>query len=218
MLRVGLTGGVASGKSTVAALLAARGAAVCDADAVVAGLYGPGMPCTRAIATRFGAAVLAADGGVDRRALGARVLADTAARRWLEALVHPAVRAAITAWFEALRSGRLRPDVAIVEAALLAETGSWREYDRIVAVTAPLELRRRRARAAGRDPEAFERVVAAQLDDAAREAVADYIVVNEGGTGELVAAIDRLWGWLQEDAAAVGRGARPAPRRPALRA
>lgn len=215
MLRVGLSGGVASGKSAVGALLAARGAAVRDADALVAELYEPGTPCTRAIAGRFGAGVLGADGSVDRRALGAVVLADAAARRWLESVVHPAVRSVIATWLEGLRCTHPATAVAVVEAALLVETGSWRDYDRLVVVSAPLELRRQRAGAAGWDPDALERVLAAQLGDMEREAVADYVLLNRGSRAELAAAVGRLWSWLVEDAAGLGR--RLAPRRPAIR-
>ena len=217
MLRVGLSGGVASGKSTVAALLAARGAAVRDADVLVAELYGPDTPCTRAIAGRFGPGVLALDGGVDRRALGAVVLADAEARRWLEALVHPAVRSLIATWLEGLCATHPASEVAVVEAALLVETGAWRDYDRLVVVSAPLELRRQRARAAGWDPEVLERVVAAQLGEAEREAVADYVIVNHGGRDALATAVERLWTRLREDAAAAGSGRLLVPRRPALK-
>lgn len=217
MLKVGLTGGVASGKSAVAALLAARGAAVRDADALVAELYEPGTPCTQMIAERFGGEVLAADGSVDRRPLGRMVMADAEARRWLESVVHPAVRSVIAAWLGALRSTCPAPDVAVVEAALLVETGSWREYDRLVVVSAPLELRRQRATDAGWESEAFERVLAAQLGDPQREAVADYVVLNCGGRDELAAAVVHLWRWLEEDAVAAGNGQRLAPRRPGLR-
>lgn len=217
MLKVGLTGGVASGKSTVAAALAALGAATCDADAVVASLYAPGTDCTRAIAARFGAAVLANDGGIDRRALGSVVLADREARRWLEAVVHPAVRAEIAAWFEHLRATQPDLEVAVVEAALLVETGSWRDYDRLVVVSAPLAVRRARAAAAGWDAAAFERVLAAQLGDAAREAVADYVVVNAKSRSELTAAVERLWVQLARDAARVQEKHALEPVRPAFR-
>lgn len=217
MLTVGLTGGVASGKSAVAALLARQGVAVRDADALVAELYEPGQACTQAIASRFGADILTAEGRVDRTALGARVLGDDRQRRWLEAVVHPAVRAAVSAWIGALGLAPGAPRVAVVEAALLVETGSWTDYDRLVVVSTPLELRRQRAREAGWAPETFELVLAAQLDDSAREAVADYVVVNHGGRDDLAVAVGRLWSWLEEDAIASGSGQRLQSRRPAVR-
>ena len=108
------------------------------------------------------------------------VLADEEARGWLEALVHPAVRQEVARWFEALRASANPPTVAVVEAALLVETGAWRDYDRLVVVTAPLELRRARALAGGWSPEQLDRTVAAQTTDAARERVAHHVVPNDG--------------------------------------
>lgn len=193
MLTIGLTGGVGSGKSTVASLLAARGAAVLDADRLVAGLYGPDLECTRSIAARFGPGVLAADGSVDRRALGALVLADEQARGWLEALVHPAVRREIGRWLEGLRTSAGPPAIAVVEAALLVETGAWRDYDRLVVVTAPLPVRRARALAGGWTPEQFDRTVAAQATDAVRERVAHHAIQNADDLASLARAVDALW-------------------------
>lgn len=213
MLRVGLTGGVGSGKSTVAALLAARGAAVLDADRLVEDLYGPGCPCTQAIAARFGARVLAADGSVDRQALGVLVLGDGEARRWLEALVHPAVRREVAGWLDGLEASAHPPRVAVVEAALLAETGAWRDYHRLVVVTAPLAPRRARALAGGWSPDQFDRTVAAQTSDAARERVAHHVVRNDGDRAALARAVDALWEHLVAAAASVGElGSRPHPR------
>ncbi|HNX48662.1 MAG TPA: dephospho-CoA kinase [Thermoanaerobaculaceae bacterium] len=213
MLRVGLTGGVGSGKSTVAALLAARGAAVLDADRLVEDLYGPGLPCTRAVAARFGAQVLAADGSVDRRALGALVLGDGEARRWLEALVHPAVRREVVRWLDGLEASAHPPQVAVVEAALLAETGAWRDYQKLVVVTAALALRRARGLAAGWSPERFDRTVSAQATDSARERVANYVVRNDDDAAALARAVDALWEDLLK-AAACGGGLGSGVRRP----
>lgn len=214
MLSVGLTGGVASGKSTVASLLADRGAATLDADAVVERLYAPGGAGAAAVAADFGAGLLDAAGGVDRGALGALVLADSEALRRLEATIHPLVRAAIRAWLDAAAARTEPPAVAVVEAALLVETGSYREYDRTVVVSAPPELRRRRALAAGWPAERFARTVAVQADDTRREAVADYVLRNDGDVGALAAAVAGLWEALLEDAGtrAAGRPLRPRRR------
>lgn len=208
VLRVGLTGGVASGKSALARLLAARGAAVRDADEVVASLYAAGAPGALAVADLFGADLLAADGSVDRGRLGALVLADSGRRRHLEEAVHPFVRGEIARWFAA----RPPATVAVLEAALLVETGSFRDYHRLIVVTAPLELRRRRALASGWPSEQFERTLAAQADDAARVAVADYVVVNDLDEDALEGKAGRLWTWLVGDARALGDG-RPLPPR-----
>jgi dephospho-CoA kinase len=200
MLRVGLTGGVASGKSTVARLLAEHGAAVRDADAVVRRLYLPGGRGASAAAELFGERVLTAAGGVDHAALAAVALADPDARRRLEEAIHPLVRADLGAWLAGLAVLDPPPAVAIVEAALLVETGSYRTYDRLVTVSAAAPLRRARALAGGWGAATFDRVVAAQVDDAAREAVADYVVRNEAGVVELRAAVGELWIALRADA------------------
>jgi dephospho-CoA kinase len=203
VLRVGLTGGVASGKSTVARLLRERGASVTDADELVADLYWSGAPGAAAVATLFGPGALDRTGAVDRAALGALVLADLAARRSLEAAVHPLVRQRIGDWFAALASASVAPVVAVVEAALLAETGAYREYDRVVVVSAALEVRRSRALAAGWTAERFERVVAAQVDNAAHEAVADHVIRNDGDLAALARLVDELWAHLVH-AASIG--------------
>ena len=210
MLRVGLTGGLASGKSTLAALLAGHGAAVRDADELVAGLYGPGGAGAGLVAELFGAEMLDAGGAVERRRLGALVLRDPARRRRLETAIHPLVLAEIARWFQDLEGRKPPPDVAVLEAALLVETGSWRDYHRLVVVTAPVELRRARALAAGWPADAIDLVLEAQASDTEREAVADYLVVNGGDSEDLVAAADRLWAALSADAAKLASGG---PRR-----
>ncbi|HVN76872.1 MAG TPA: dephospho-CoA kinase [Thermoanaerobaculaceae bacterium] len=206
MLRVGVTGGVASGKSTLSAALRGLGAEVCDADALVAELYRPNGPGARAVLEVFGTAVIAADGSVDRKALGDLVLADAVRLRRLEAAIHPQVRARVASWYEGLRRRETPPDVAVVEAALLVETGASEEYDRLVVVTAPETARRQRALAAGWRPERLDAVIAAQLTDPERAAAADYVVANERAPGDLAAAAATLWVLLTEDAARLAEG------------
>jgi dephospho-CoA kinase len=193
VLRVGLTGGVASGKSTVARLLGERGAAVTDADVLVEELYRPRAAGALAVAALFGARLLDPAGAVDRNALGSLVLNDAAARRRLEAAIHPLVRERIGAWLDALEAGDPAPEVAVVEAALLVESGAYRDYHRVVVASAPLAVRRQRALSAGWAIERFDQVAAAQVDDAAREAVADYVIRNDGDFAALAAAVDDLW-------------------------
>ncbi|MDD5562534.1 MAG: dephospho-CoA kinase [Thermoanaerobaculaceae bacterium] len=213
MLRVGLTGGVASGKSALAALLARLGAAACDADAIVAELYRPGGAAVAAVARIFGAGVVAPDGGVDRGALAAAALADPAARQRLEAAVHPLVRARVAAWLEAAAAAATPPDVAVVEAALLVETGSFRDYDRLVAVAVPEPARVARALAKGWPEAKVRRIVAAQASDGERAAAADYVVRNDGEPEALAAAARRLWALLVEDAQRLRAGVPLPPRR-----
>ena len=213
MLRVGLTGGVASGKTVVAARLAERGAATCDADAIVEELYEAHAPGAAAVAALFGERLLDASGAVDRGALGSVVLAEEGARRRLEAAIHPLVRARLATWFASLAGHAPAPEVAVAEAALLVETGAYRDFDRLVVVSAPLAARRERARAAGWATERFDLVAAAQLADGAREAVADYVVRNDGDTDTLAAKAAELWRLLEEDAASLASGCPLPPRR-----
>lgn len=193
MLRVGLTGGVASGKSTVARMLAERGAACLDADRVVASLYGAGHPGAAAVAEVVGRDVLAADGSVDRGALAARLFEDDALRRRVEDRIHPLVRAEIHAFFEHLAARPVPPTVAVVEAALLVETGSFRDYDVLVVVTSPLASRRQRALAAGWPPDRFDRAVAAQASDEERCRVAHFVLANDGDVARLGSQVAALW-------------------------
>lgn len=215
MLKVGLTGGVASGKSTLAGLLSGLGAAVCDADLVVVELYRPGRPGAQTVGELFGRGALTPDGGVDRDALARLVLADPEARRKLEEAVHPLVRKSVEGWHAALAHASTTTAVAVVEAALLVETGAYRDQDRLVVVTAPLEARRVWALAAGWSARKFAQVVAAQLDDAAREAVADYVIRNDGALEALERAARDLWSLLQEDAHLLAAG-KPLPTRKQL--
>lgn len=212
-MRVGLTGGVASGKSTVARLLAERGAAVCDADRVVAGLYEPGRLGARVVVDLFGAGVLHGSGGVDHRELGRQVLGDPEARARLEAAIHPLVRRELEHWFAGLQppvDGE--PLVAVVEAALLVETGEYRRYHRVVTVSASENVRRQRALRLGWDPGRFSATVAAQAEEERRCWASDYLVANEGSLEQLQGAVDSLWTFLREDAAVL-RGGGMLPRR-----
>ncbi|OYV94272.1 MAG: dephospho-CoA kinase [Acidobacteria bacterium 21-70-11] len=213
MLRVGLTGGMASGKSALAALLGRLGAAVCDADEIVGELYRPGGAGAKAVERLFGRAVLAENGGVDRERLAAVALPDPVARRRLEAAVHPLVRAGVAEWLRGLARAGPPPQVAVVEAALLVETGTFADYDRLVVVAAPEATRLARAVAKGWPEARFRRVAAAQAADEAREAVADYVVRNDAGLPALAAAAERLWALLVEDARRLEEGAPLPPRR-----
>lgn len=209
MLLVGLTGGVASGKSTVAGMLAEKGAAVLDADCIVARLYAGGQPGAAAVAEMFGTGMLAPDGSVDRGRLAARVLNDKTARTRLEAAVHPLVRAEIGTWLEHTRAQYGAHSVAVVEAALLVETGGYRDYDALVVVTAPRAVRRARALAAGWSAERFEGTVAAQATDASRRRIASFVIVNDGDLGRLERRVGRLWKRLIAAAAQAGERQRP---------
>ncbi|HSL83124.1 MAG TPA: dephospho-CoA kinase [Thermoanaerobaculia bacterium] len=185
-LRVGLTGGLASGKSTVARMLAERGATVIDADRLVWRLYEPGEPGARAAAELFGPEVLDAGGAVDRERLAAVVFADPDARRRLERAVHPLVRER----FAEIAGGA--EGVVVLEATLLVEAGYAPDFDLVVTVEADPEVRLRRAVARGMDEAEARRRLTAQGEGEARRAAADVTIRNDGNLAELERHVDAL--------------------------
>jgi dephospho-CoA kinase len=185
-LLVGLTGGLAAGKSTVARLLAETGCTVVDADRLVAELYGPGEPGTAKVRELFGDSLLLPEGGVDHRALAARVFADDEARRRLEAAVHPLVGER----FRALAAAR--GGIVVLEATLLVEAGWASAFDLVVTVEAPPELRLARAIARGLAPAEARRRLAAQGGGEARRAAAGRVITNDGNEAALRRQVDAL--------------------------
>jgi dephospho-CoA kinase len=208
ILKVGLTGGLASGKSTIAEGLAKRGIPTLDADRIVHDLYAPGALGTRAIVGAFGKEFLEADGSVDRRKLSVRVFHDSEALGKLNGLIHPLVRDVQARWFEELE-GKGKP-LGVVEATLLVETGGRERFDVLVAVSAPEEMRLKRAirRSGETDPNEFVKRMAAQLSDEAREEVSDIVVRTDGTREELEVKIDALADELRARAADAGAGRR----------
>jgi dephospho-CoA kinase len=179
MILVGLTGGIGVGKSTVASMFAARGAAVVDADRISRKLQEPGEPCHDAIVAAFGRAVLDPAGRIDRKRLGEMVFADPARRTALEAIMHPAIWAACEAEIRAAAAaGRA---VCVVEAALILEMGQRSRFHRIVVVTAPTDLQvERLAQARGlTEAEARQRLTA-QWPNADKARQADHVIDNGG--------------------------------------
>lgn len=192
MRRVGLTGGIASGKSAVAARWRELGIPVLDADRLVHALYEPGGAGAAAIADEFGAELLDERGAVDRPRLAALVFGEPASVARLNARVHPLVRIETERWLaEREAEGHT---AAVVEATLLVENGGRERFDLLVAVSAPVELRL--ARALDRDPASTREAVLArmraQLAEDARNAVCDVVLVNEGSVDELKAKADSL--------------------------
>ncbi len=182
MLKVALTGGIATGKSYVVDQLRRRGVPCLDADELARGVMAAGTEGTAAIAARFGAEVLDRSGIVNRRRLGAIVFADAAARRDLEAIVHPAVYRAIAAGlraFERLGDSRL----AVADIPLLFETGHESDFDRVIATFCTPEAQRARLAGRGMTDEDIEHRLAAQMPAADKAARAHY-VIDTGGSFE----------------------------------
>lgn len=194
---IGLTGGIATGKSTVARLLTERhGIPVIDADRVARAVVARGTEGLRAVVDAFGPDVLCDDGTLDRPALRKHVMADEAARRTLEGITHPRIHKAIT---DQLATWAVEGvPVAMVEAALLVETGSYRLYDALVVVSASAETQIARVMARDGVSEVDARaVLKVQLPLADKIAVADHVIDNDGDEQALVEAVDRLAEALQ---------------------
>jgi dephospho-CoA kinase len=190
--RVGLTGGLAAGKSTVAGWLSEAGFRVIDADRLVAELYRPGGEGAVAVTELFGAEFLAADGSVDHPRLAREVFAESGARRRLEEAIHPLVKQQ----FDELTRGD--NGVAVLEATLLVEAGFVPDFDLVVTVEADPELRLQRAVARGLEPAAARRRLEAQSEPALRIAAAHQVLWNNGSLDELRGEVDELVTELRE--------------------
>lgn len=199
ILTVGLTGGIAVGKSTVDGMFEALGAAVIDADAIVHRLLGPGGRAAAAVLAAFGPRVASAEGGVDREALGAIVFSDPAARARLEALVHPQVMEEIDARLKEIR-WEGAASVAIVDAALLVETGAHRHFDRLVVVTCSERKQVERLMASrGLTREDALARARAQAPSSVKSRPADYLIVNEGDLEVTRLQVERVYLSLARD-------------------
>ena len=186
---VGVTGGIATGKSAVMAILADFGAECIDADVVYHELIQPGQPLLERLRTHFGNETIAADGHLDRRALGAIVFADPVKLRELDALTHPAVINAIGG-----RVAHSESEVVAVEAVKLIESGLSARCDEIWLVVADPEVQRARLMArAGLSRDEAGRRLAAQPDDAARRLVTDRVIDNYGTLDDLQFTVKGLW-------------------------
>lgn len=189
-MRVGLTGGVASGKSTVSALLAELGAVVIDADLLAREVVALGTEGLAAVAETFGSAVLTDDGALDRPALGAIVFADEEARRRLEAIIHPRVRA------RAAEIESTAPEGAVVvhDIPLLTETGQASGFDAVIVVDVPTELQvDRMIRLRGMAVADARARIDAQASRAERRAIATYVIDNTGTLDDLRRRVSEVY-------------------------
>ena len=194
-VRVGLTGGLASGKSTVSAILAELGAVVIDADLIAREVVARGTPGLEAIVAEFGAGLLTADGDLDRAAMGALVFGDPEARRRLEAIIHPLVHR---------RSAELEQEagasaVVVHDIPLLAEVGRAGSFDAVIVVDAPAELQvSRMVEDRGWTRQDAESRIAAQATREDRLAIATHVVDNTGTLADLRARVEEIYGELAE--------------------
>ena len=194
MLMIGLTGGIGSGKSTVAEFLARKGAVVIDADEIARDVVMPGRPALAQLVDRFGGDILQPDGSLDRAALAAKAFVDEESRHDLEAITHPAIGE------EFLRQVAAAPPDAVVvhDVPLLTEKLRGDNYAAVIVVEAPLEVRLARLEQRGVPRDDAERRIALQASDEERRKVATWIVDNAGDLAALAARVDEVWTKLGE--------------------
>jgi len=193
MLLVGLTGGIGSGKSTVAGMLEDRGAVVLDADEFARRAVAAGTPGFRHVVETFGRRVVAEDGEIDRARLARMVFAEPQDRERLEAIVHPEVARLL---HEELQPYRDTDRVVVYAVPLLVENGLQSMFDEVVVVTAPEDLRVERLMARGMAEDDARARIGAQLTDDEREAVATHVLRNDASVEDLERQVDELWAEL----------------------
>jgi dephospho-CoA kinase len=188
MLIVALTGGIGAGKSLVAQYFSDLGARVVDADQLARVAIERGSTGFDEVVLRFGEKILR-DGDIDRKALAEIIFSDSQAKVDLEAIVHPRIRELFA---EVVLD--LQPEeILIYEIPLLAETGSAKNFDLIITVEAELEIRKERLRKRGMFISEIERRIASQAGREEREALADYVIINDGDEDQLLRAVENLW-------------------------
>jgi len=205
VLLVGLTGGIASGKSTVSAMLAERGAEIIDADHIAREVVMPGTPAWCKVREHFGPGVLFADGSIDRQALADIVFGDPAKLALLNEITHPAIFQRIADRLEAARD---RDAIVVLDAALLIETGLAQRVDVLLVTHAPGEVQVQRLAGKGMSPARAQARIAAQLPAEQKLAKADIVIKNNGSLEDLGKRVDELWEELRR------RLAEQARRRP----
>ena len=189
---VGLTGGIATGKSTVADILRDLGVPVLDADQASRRVVEPGQPALRDLVDTFGPDVLDSSGALDRAAMRERIIADPQARQTLERITHPAIRSLISGQLAELAlAGH---PAAVVEAALLVESGGYKLYGDLIVVSCDPEVQVARVMARDSQTEAQSRgIIAAQMPMADKERLATHVIRNDGDLAELRAQTENTW-------------------------
>lgn len=194
MIRVGLTGGIGSGKSMVSAMLRQRGARLIDGDLIAREVVEPGQPALAALVERFGTSILRPDGTLDRAGLAAIVFHDGEALAAMNAIMLPRIEARARELTEAAAGEGAQ--VLVHDSPLLVETGQQGRFDAVLVVTAPLDVRLDRLTARGVDRADAEARMAAQATDDQRAAVADFVIDNGGTPSATQAQVDRIWAAL----------------------
>jgi len=179
--RIGLTGGIGSGKSTVAAMFAELGAPVLDLDQVGHAAVAPASAGLKKLVEAFGDDILNPDASLNRKALARHCFSDAGQTAKLNAIMHPLIRQAEAAWLQ-----QQQGDYAIIEASVLLESGGAERMDAVIVVLAGLALRRQRVLDRGdRSPDEFDAIVDRQVNDSDRREAADYVIVNTGSLAVL---------------------------------
>lgn len=188
MLTVALTGGIGSGKSSAAHYFSDLGATVVDSDQLARDVIARGTPGFDAVVLRFGDSILK-QGEIDRAALGEIVFSDSDSRRDLESIIHPAVR---SEWEQVVRAAK-PGEVVINQIPLLVETQGHERFNRVITVSAPLELRRERLRQRGLKDFQIDRVLESQVDDATRAGAAQFVIHNDGQLDHLLRQVEGIY-------------------------
>jgi dephospho-CoA kinase len=202
ILRAGLTGGIASGKSTVAGMFAALGCATIDADQIVTHLYQPGQAGHQALVRTYGNGILATDGAIDRRKLADLALATDQDAKKLNALIHPLVIEEQARLIAAEEQASDRDRIVIVEATLLIESGGKSRYERIIVVDVDPEIQLARAVARGMSRDDAARRIARQMPRQERLHYADYVIDSSGSMSDTERETLRVYEALRQDLAA----------------
>jgi len=186
---LGLSGGIGSGKSTVAKILSELGAVVIDADAIAKEVLEPGQVGYESVVHAFGGSVLDTSGNIDRKQLAAAVFQDTSQLAQLEAIVHPAVSARVTQIRESLPAN----SIVVYDTPLLVEKQLQDQFDKVIIVIADVDVRRSRLVSRGLDTSDIAARIANQVTDEQRMAVADFVVTNNGSLQELREHVTQVW-------------------------
>jgi dephospho-CoA kinase len=201
MLRVGLTGGIATGKSTAGQMFVELGCHLIDSDRITHQLFEPGQNVHRAVVEQFGRRIVAPDGTIDRRVLGDIVFKDPEARLKLNSLVHPAVIQRQQEWLNEIQQ-RDPKGVAIVDAALMIEVGTYKNYDKVIVVTCTPEIQKRRLlERSGLSEDAINARIRSQMPMTEKVKYADFVIDSSGELADTRRQVTEITARLRESAA-----------------